>query len=71
MVTTMTCLTGPGGSATRAVVAVFVGATVDSLWYSTYAMVLALFIGLCGTVWRFTHPARLVRTAAPRRWLPG
>lgn len=47
------------------IIGIFVGATFDSLWFSSYAMVLSLTIGLCGTVWRFTHPARIVRTAAP------
>ncbi|GIE31880.1 O-antigen polymerase [Actinoplanes italicus] len=48
-------------------VAVVVGGTFDSLYYTTFAITLALFIGMCGTVWRFTHPARTVRTATARR----
>jgi hypothetical protein len=46
-------------------IAVFVHATFDALWFSTYATVLALVVGLCGTVWRLTHPSRAIRTAAP------
>ncbi|WP_229068340.1 O-antigen ligase [Actinoplanes sp. DH11] len=48
-------------------VAVVVGGTFDSLYYTTFAITLALFCGMCGTVWRFTHPARTVRTATARR----
>lgn len=47
-------------------VAIVVAATFDSLSFSTYATVVSLTIGCCATVWRFTHPARTVRTAAPR-----
>ena len=32
-------------------------------------MVLALTVGLCGTVWRLTHPARKVRTSTTRWFL--
>jgi O-antigen ligase len=49
------------------VVAIVVGGTFDSLYYTTFAITLALFVGMCGTVWRFTHPTRTVRTAAARR----
>jgi O-antigen ligase len=41
-----------------------VAATFDSLAFLTFATTLALTIGLCGTVWRLTHPARVVRTSA-------
>jgi O-antigen ligase len=41
-----------------------VAATFDSLAFLTFATTLALTIGLCGTVWRLTHPARMVRTSA-------
>ena len=44
-------------------IAMFVSATFDSLWFDTYATVVALTIGLCGAVWRFTHPARQIRTS--------
>jgi O-antigen ligase len=48
-------------------VAIFVGFTFDSLSFSTYAIVCVLMIGLCGSAWRLTHPARSVRTSAPKR----
>jgi O-antigen ligase len=47
-------------------IAIVVAATFDSMSFSTYATALSLTIGCCGTVWRFTHPARTVRTSAPR-----
>jgi O-antigen ligase len=43
-----------------------VAATFDSLAFLTFATTLALTIGLCGAVWRLTHPARVVRTSATR-----
>jgi polysaccharide biosynthesis protein PslJ len=43
-----------------------VAATFDSLSFTTFATTIALMIGLCGTVWRFTHPARTVRTSHAR-----
>jgi polysaccharide biosynthesis protein PslJ len=43
-----------------------VAATFDSLAFLTFATTLALTIGLCGAVWRLTHPARMVRTSATR-----
>jgi polysaccharide biosynthesis protein PslJ len=46
-------------------IAMFVSATFDSLWFDTYATTLALTIGLCGAAWRFTHPARQIRTSIP------
>ncbi|GLY05274.1 MULTISPECIES: O-antigen ligase family protein [Actinoplanes] len=49
------------------VIALVVAAFFDSLSFSTYAMVLALMIGLTGAVWRMTHPARIVRTTVSRR----
>jgi hypothetical protein len=45
-------------------VAILGFATFDSFSFTTYSSVLALMIGFCGTVWRLTHPARSVRTAA-------
>ena len=48
-----------------------VAATFDSLAFLTYATTLALTIGLCGAVWRLTHPARLVRTSTTRSFLSG
>ncbi|MEV6343176.1 O-antigen ligase family protein [Actinoplanes sp. NPDC051851] len=46
-------------------IAIFVGFTFDSLSFSSYFLVLALMLGLCGAVWRFTHPQRMVRTSVP------
>jgi O-antigen ligase len=51
-------------------IAVIVAGTFDSMAFSTYAFTLALLMGLCGTVWRFTHPARTVRTSAIRSYDP-
>jgi polysaccharide biosynthesis protein PslJ len=48
-----------------------VAATFDSLAFLTFATTLALTTGLCGTVWRLTHPARVVRTSATRSFLSG
>jgi O-Antigen ligase len=52
---------------TSQLVALLVAATFDSLSFTTYSMTLAVTIGACGTVWRFTHPERRVRTSAARR----
>ena len=49
------------------VIAIVVGGTFDSLGFSTFAFTLALLMGACGTVWRFTHPMATVRTSTPRR----
>ncbi len=46
-----------------------VAATFDSLAFATFATTLALTFGLCGTVWRLTHPARVVRTSMPQWFL--
>jgi len=48
-----------------------VAATFDSMAFQTFATTLALTIGLCGTVWRLTHPARVVRTSTTRSFLTG
>jgi polysaccharide biosynthesis protein PslJ len=48
------------------VMAVLVAATFDSLSFTTFTFTLAFLSGLCGAVWRLTHPARAVRTAAVR-----
>jgi O-antigen ligase len=48
------------------VIGFVVAGTFDSLSFFTYATVLALTLGLCGTVWRLTHPARTVRTSTTR-----
>jgi O-antigen ligase len=47
------------------VMAIFIAYTFDCLTYTTYAISLALMIGLCGAVWRFTHPTTAIRTSAP------
>lgn len=44
-----------------------VSGTFDTLGFSTYAMTVFLLAGMCGAVWRFTNPARQVRTSAVRR----
>lgn len=49
------------------VIAIVVAGTFDSLYYTTYAITVALGIGLSGAVWRFTHPARTIRTSPRRR----
>jgi len=48
------------------IVAMLVAATFDSLAFTTFSFTLALMSGMAGAMWRFTHPARTVRTAAPR-----
>jgi O-antigen ligase len=52
------------------IVGLAVAGTFDSLSFSTYAVILALSVGFCGTVWRLTHPSRTVRTLTPR-WFIG
>lgn len=49
------------------IVAILVGATFDSFGFTTFAFTLALMSGLAGAVWRFTHPARVVRTSHVKR----
>jgi len=51
------------------VMGLVVAATFDSLAFATFATTLALTFGLCGAVWRLTHPARVVRTSMPRWFL--
>lgn len=48
-------------------VAMLVSATFDSFNFTTFAFTLALTTGLSGAVWRFTHPARVVRTSTVKR----
>ena len=43
-----------------------VAATFDSLAFLTFATTLGLTLGLCGAVWRLTHPARMIRTSTTR-----
>lgn len=49
-------------------VAIVVGGTFDSFGFSTFVAVLALLTGLAGAMWRFTHPARQIRTTGTRLW---
>lgn len=51
------------------VIAIAVAATFDSLSFTTYAATMALTLGMCGTVWRLTHPARRIRTSGIRWYL--
>jgi O-antigen ligase len=48
-------------------IAILVEGTVDAFYYTTYTSTLALLLGVTGCVWRFTHPARRVRTSTVRR----
>jgi O-antigen ligase len=48
------------------IIAIAVSATFDSLSFTTFSTVLALLSGICGAVWRFTHPARTIRTSTVR-----
>ncbi|MBN1171693.1 MAG: O-antigen ligase family protein [Micromonosporaceae bacterium] len=49
--------------------ALAVAGTFDSLSYMTYSTTMAVTVGMCGTVWRLTHPARAVRTSTTRWFL--
>ena len=51
------------------VIGIAVAGTFDSLSFMTYATILALTLGMCGTVWRLTHPARRVRTSTTQWFL--
>lgn len=51
------------------IVAVLVGATFDSLSFTTYSFTLALLCGASGAAWRLTHPTRTIRTSTVRRLL--
>jgi O-antigen ligase len=53
------------------VIGLAVAGTFDSLSFLTYTTILALTLGLCGTVWRLTHPAATVRTSTTRWFLDG
>lgn len=48
------------------VMGLLVAGTFDSMSFLTYATTLGLTLGLCGTAWRLTHPARTVRTSTTR-----
>jgi O-antigen ligase len=58
------------GLAGTQLVAMAVAGTYDSMSFFTYATLVALTLGMCGTVWRLTHPNAAIRTAAPR-WFAG
>lgn len=47
-------------------IGIFVEYTFDAFGFSTYFATLSLTIGVCGALWRFTHPASTVRTSAVR-----
>jgi O-antigen ligase len=53
------------------VMGLLVAGTFDSMSFLTYATTLALTLGLCGTVWRLTHPARTIRTSSTRWFTDG
>ncbi|GAA0907069.1 O-antigen ligase family protein [Virgisporangium aurantiacum] len=48
------------------VISMLVSATFDSLAFTTFSFTLALCCGISGAVWRFTHPARAIRTSSVR-----
>jgi polysaccharide biosynthesis protein PslJ len=50
------------------IASIVVSGTFDSLGFTTFSFTLALMIGISGTLWRFTHPARTVRTSNVNRW---
>lgn len=52
------------------VMAMFIAYTFDVMAYSTYVTALGIMIGLCGTVWRFTHPTGKIRTSTPHLFGP-
>jgi polysaccharide biosynthesis protein PslJ len=45
--------------------AMLVEGTFDAFAFTTYATTLSFLMGCCAVVWRFTHPARAVRTSVP------
>jgi O-antigen ligase len=51
------------------VICILVEGTVDAFYYTTFSITMALLMGMCGAVWRFTHPARRIRTATVRRFV--
>lgn len=46
------------------VIAMLVAGTFDAMTFTTHTTLLALLTGAAGAMWRFTHPARQVRSAA-------
>ena len=53
------------------VVAIAVSGTFDALSFSTYTTLFALSLGMCGAVWRLTHPMRTVRTSTTHWYVEG
>jgi O-antigen ligase len=51
------------------IISMLAAATFDSFYYTTLTTTVALLLGVCGAVWRFTHPARTIRTSTVRRVL--
>jgi hypothetical protein len=47
------------------VMAMLAAGTFDAMSFTTHTTLLAILSGAAGAMWRFTHPARLVRSAAP------
>jgi len=47
------------------VMAMLMAGTYDAMSFTTHLIVLAVLTGATGAMWRFTHPARQVRSAAP------
>jgi polysaccharide biosynthesis protein PslJ len=50
-------------------IAILAEGTYDAFYFTTYTSTLALMLGISGAVWRFTHPARTVRTSTVRRFV--
>lgn len=50
-------------------IGIVVAGTFDSLSFMSYATILALTLGMCGTVWRLTHPKATVRNSTTRWFL--
>jgi O-antigen ligase len=46
------------------IVAMVASGTFDSLSFTSYVVSIFVLVGLCGCIWRLTHPERLVRTAS-------
>jgi O-antigen ligase len=50
-------------------IAILAEGTYDAFYFTTYTSALALLLGISGAVWRFTHPARTVRTSTVHRFV--
>lgn len=53
------------------IIAPVVAGTFDSFAFMTYSTLIGLTLGLCGTVWRLTHPKGLVRTSTALGYTDG